>query len=63
MDILFKEKYKDLINEAVPKKMFRSPEDRGGYLDDTDMPNIPPKYQRKRIHTENGFVSCYCEEY
>lgn len=61
--INFCEEYRDLICEEIPKYQLTSIEDRGGYLSGENKTTIPDKYRKKFIHTPNGFVLQYCEEY
>ena len=50
----FSKEFADLICSDIPKSQTSS------YPNGTD---IPEKYRRKFIHTENGFVKLFCEEY
>ncbi len=59
----FREEYSDLIFGDVPRYELTSVEDRGGYLSGGNTPVIPRRYQKKFIHTPNGFAANYCEEY
>lgn len=60
IDIFFSSKYANLINEDLPRIQLKSE-------DDSDIPmissNIPDKYGRQFIHSEDGFVKKYCEDY
>ena len=63
MVIRFSELFSDLVNQDIPKSMLTSRENRGGYLSRDSAPAIPKEYQEEYIHTPNGFVVNYCEEY
>lgn len=59
----FYEEYRDLVSDNFPLRKLTSAEDRGGYLSGSNAPAIPKQYQKKFIHTPNGFAANYCEEY
>ena len=56
----FKSKYANLIDGGIPRIQLKSQYD-------SDIPmisgNIPDKYKKAFINSENGFVNLYCKDY
>lgn len=61
IEIDFSVKYAHLINDDIPIVTIRTLDDGG------DIPmlsgNIPGKYKKSFIHTEDSFVTKYCQNY
>ena len=61
ISINFSEKYAHLINDDIPEVTMHT-------LDDgNDIPmftgNIPDRYRKPFVHTEDSFVAKYCQDY
>ena len=50
----FSKEFADLICTDIPKTRIEA---------HPDNPEIPEKYRKKFIHSENGFAKMFCEEY
>ncbi len=55
----FKEKYKHLINNDIPKHQVRF----GAGSENGVKATLPAEYSRKFVSPPDGFVALYCEEY
>lgn len=62
MDWKFKEQFRDLLNEKVPRIFLKSQESRSGHLDESDY-GVPLHESEECLPVpEDGFISRYCRE-
>lgn len=62
MDWKFDERFRNLVNENVPRVFLKSQESRSGHLDETDY-GVPLRESKGSLPVpEDGFIAHYCRE-